>query len=72
MVSDPEHIAISKSNGVKIDWNDRHRSEETAAYLIVRDECPAQLHGRARNGAAEDELLGAAARAAKFQMLSPP
>ena len=35
---DPEHIAISKSKGLKIDWNDGHRSEYTVAYL--RDQCP--------------------------------
>jgi DUF971 family protein len=34
----PEHIAISKSKGVKIDWSDGHRSDYTLAYL--RDECP--------------------------------
>lgn len=37
-VLDPEHIAISKSRGIKIDWKDGHHSEYTAAYL--RDECP--------------------------------
>ena len=37
-VLDPEHIAISKSRGIKIDWRDGHHSEYTAAYL--RDECP--------------------------------
>ncbi|MGI8743891.1 MAG: gamma-butyrobetaine hydroxylase-like domain-containing protein [Bryobacteraceae bacterium] len=37
-MSDPEHIAISKSKGIKIDWKDGHRSEYTVAYL--RDECP--------------------------------
>jgi hypothetical protein len=26
-VSDPEHIAISKSKGIKIDWKDRHASD---------------------------------------------
>lgn len=36
--SEPEHIAISKSKGIKIDWKDQHRSEYTLAYL--RDECP--------------------------------
>jgi DUF971 family protein len=35
---DPEHIAVSKSKGMKIDWADGHRSEYTCAYL--RDECP--------------------------------
>ena len=34
----PQHIAISKSKGVKIDWSDGHRSEYSLAYL--RDECP--------------------------------
>lgn len=36
--TDPEHIAISKSTGVKIDWMDQHHSDYTLAYL--RDECP--------------------------------
>lgn len=35
---EPEHIAISKSKGIKIDWKDRHYSEYGLAYL--RDECP--------------------------------
>jgi len=36
--TEPEHIAISKSTGVKIDWMDQHHSDYTLAYL--RDECP--------------------------------
>jgi DUF971 family protein len=36
--TDPEHIAVSKSKGIKIDWKDRHRSEYTLQYL--RDKCP--------------------------------
>jgi DUF971 family protein len=36
--TEPEHIAISKSKGIKIDWKDNHRSEYSLAYL--RDECP--------------------------------
>jgi DUF971 family protein len=35
---EPEHIAISKSKGIKIDWKDNHHSEYALAYL--RDECP--------------------------------
>jgi DUF971 family protein len=35
---DPEHIAISKSGGIKIDWRDGHHSDYTLGYL--RDECP--------------------------------
>ena len=37
MNAEPEHIAISKSKGIKIDWRDSHRSEYSLAYL--RDEC---------------------------------
>jgi DUF971 family protein len=36
--TDPEHIAISKSKGIKIDWKDGHRSEYELQYL--RDKCP--------------------------------
>jgi DUF971 family protein len=36
--TDPEHIAISKSKGIKIDWKDGHRSEYPLQYL--RDKCP--------------------------------
>jgi DUF971 family protein len=35
---DPEHIAISKSTGIQIDWRDGHHSTYTLGYL--RDECP--------------------------------
>jgi DUF971 family protein len=34
----PEHIAISKSKGIVIDWKDGHRSEYGLRYL--RDHCP--------------------------------
>ena len=37
-MTDPEHIAISKSKGIKIDWKDAHTSEYTLDYL--RDKCP--------------------------------
>jgi DUF971 family protein len=35
---DPEHIAISKSKGIRIDWKDGHHSEYPLGWL--RDECP--------------------------------
>lgn len=35
---EPEHIAISKSKGIKIDWKDGHRTDLGVARL--RDECP--------------------------------
>jgi len=37
-VHEPEHIAISKSRGIQIDWKDGHRSDYPLGYL--RDECP--------------------------------
>lgn len=36
--AEPEHIAISKSKGIKIDWKDGHHSDYPLGYL--RDECP--------------------------------
>lgn len=36
--ADPEHIAISKSTGIKIDWRDGHHSEY--ALELLRDSCP--------------------------------
>lgn len=46
---DPEHIAISKTKGVQIDWKDGHHSEYGLRYL--RDQCPcatcANAHGDA-------------------------
>jgi DUF971 family protein len=35
---DPEHIAISKSKGIEIDWKDGHHSSFGTEYL--RDWCP--------------------------------
>jgi len=36
--TDPEHIAISKSKGIQIDWKDGHHSVYPLVYL--RDKCP--------------------------------
>lgn len=36
--TDPEHISISKSKGITIDWKDSHRSEYGLRYL--RHHCP--------------------------------
>lgn len=36
--ADPEHIAISKSKGIQIDWKDGHHSSYELKYL--RLECP--------------------------------
>ena len=37
-ITDPEHIAISKSKGIEIDWKDGHHSSYNVEYL--RDYCP--------------------------------
>ncbi len=66
--TDPEHIAVSKSKGIKIDWKDGHRSEYGLQYL--RDKCPCAsctgVHGTppASGGAA-------AAASNPFQMYKP-
>ena len=36
--TDPEHIAISKSKGIQIDWKDGHHSKYGLTWL--RDKCP--------------------------------
>ena len=36
--ADPEHLAISKSKGIKIDWKGGHTSDYPLGWL--RDECP--------------------------------
>jgi DUF971 family protein len=36
--TDPEHIAISKSKGIRIDWKDGHHSSYDLDYL--RENCP--------------------------------
>jgi DUF971 family protein len=38
LITDPEHIAISKSKGIEIDWKDGHHSSFGIDYL--RDWCP--------------------------------
>jgi DUF971 family protein len=38
LCTDPEHIAISKSRGIQIDWKDGHKSDYHNVYL--RDHCP--------------------------------
>src|SRR5262249_42113887 len=36
--TEPEHISISKSKGIKIDWKDGHESDYQLSYL--RHHCP--------------------------------
>ena len=65
--ADPEHIAISKSKGIKIDWKDGHASDYGIAYL--RDKCPcATCTGAHGTPPRQPE---AATAASPFQMYKP-
>lgn len=69
--TDPEHIAISKSKGIDIDWKDRHHSSYDLEYL--RDWCPCATctgaHGTApRPKSTEGSQSG---NANPFQMYKP-
>jgi DUF971 family protein len=65
--TDPEHIAISKSKGIKIDWKDGHRSEYGVQYL--RDKCPCATCTGAHGTPARPE--GSQPAASPFQMYKP-
>jgi DUF971 family protein len=65
--TDPEHIAISKSKGVQIDWKDHHHSEYGLSYL--RDQCPCATCTGAHG--TPPEAPGAAASGNPFQMYRP-
>ena len=66
--AEPEHIAISKSKGIQIDWKDGHRSKYSLAYL--RDECPCASCSGA-HGTAPQKTNYAAPPATPFQMYAP-
>jgi DUF971 family protein len=66
-VIDPEHIAISKSKGIKIDWTDQHHSEYSLPYL--RDECPCATCTGAHG--TEPQKTNYSAPASPFQMYKP-
>jgi DUF971 family protein len=69
--SQPEHIAISKSKGIKIDWKDGHHSEYSLAWL--RDECPCAsctgAHGTEPQRTEHSKSAGAAAD--PFKLFTP-
>jgi len=68
---EPEHIAISKSKGIKIDWKDGHHSEYTLGYL--RDECPCATCTGAHGTKPEktNYSAGEGAPATPFKMFTP-
>jgi DUF971 family protein len=70
MTNDPEHIAISKSKGIKIDWKDGHHSDYGITYL--RDKCPcATCTGAHGTPPREPEADKPADASNPFQMFKP-
>lgn len=66
---EPEHIAISKSKGIKIDWAGGHHSEYTLAYL--RDECPCATCTGAHGTEPQKSNYAAPEPPSPFQMYKP-
>jgi DUF971 family protein len=66
--AEPEHIAISKSKGIQIDWKDGHSSQYSLAYL--RDECPCASCTGA-HGTEPRKTNHSAPPATPFQMYTP-
>ncbi|MGH9583959.1 MAG: gamma-butyrobetaine hydroxylase-like domain-containing protein [Bryobacteraceae bacterium] len=65
-MADPEHIAISKSGGIKIDWRDGHHSDYPLAWL--RDKCPCATCSGAHGTAPERSSYS---KPAAFPMFRP-
>jgi DUF971 family protein len=65
----PEHIAISKSKGIKIDWQDGHHSEYSLAYL--RDECPCASCTGAHGTTPQKSSYSASQPSNPFKMYTP-
>ena len=68
-VPEPEHIAISKSRGIRIDWKDGHHSDYPLGYL--RDECPCASCTGAHGTEPQKTNYAAAQPANPFQMYKP-
>jgi DUF971 family protein len=67
ILHEPEHIAISKSKGIQIDWKDGHHSKYSLGYL--RDECPCATCTGAHG--TEPQKSDYSAPAAPFPMFKP-
>ena len=68
LAADPEHIAISKSKGIEIDWKGGHHSSYSAAFL--RDECPCATCTGA-HGTAPQKTNFTSAQPDPFKMYKP-
>jgi DUF971 family protein len=69
LATDPEHIAISKSKGIKIDWKDGHHSEYGLTYL--RDKCPCAQCTGAHGTPPREPQSHAPQPASPFPMFQP-
>ena len=68
--TDPLHIAVSKSKGIKIDWSDGHKSDLPCALL--RDECPcASCTGAHGTEPQKSSYSASKPDASPFQMFAP-
>jgi len=68
-VTDPEHIAISKSRGIEIDWKDGHHSSYGVEYL--RDWCPCATCTGAHGTEPRPKTSGRKTDAGPFPMYKP-
>jgi DUF971 family protein len=69
LASDPEHIAISKSKGIEIDWKDGHHSSYDTEYL--RDWCPCASCTGAHGTEPRKKTSATGAPDSPFQMFKP-
>ncbi len=68
--AEPEHIAISKSRGIKIDWAGGHHSDYPLALL--RDNCPCATCTGAHGAAPQPSSYSiGAGSSAPFPMFKP-
>jgi DUF971 family protein len=68
--AEPEHIAISKSKGIQIDWKGGHHSAYTLAYL--RDRCPcASCTGAHGTEPQQSNYSAPSSESGPFKMFAP-
>ena len=69
MIIDPEHIAISKSKGIEIDWQDGLHSSYSLAAL--RDNCPCAVCTGAHGTEPQRTNHSAPSSPSPFQLYAP-
>lgn len=67
--AEPEHIAISRTKGIQIDWKDGHHSQYPLPFL--RDECPCATCTGAHGTEPQKSNYSAPASADPFPMFKP-